>query len=160
MDNGDDLTGRPRDMWFIDLPLGLSRADAALFASPFNHVEAAPDEDGKLIHELRAASGSSSDTYRVVAARRPRPEMRSRIERLSRYIVTAETAKYRLFVWLAYPVLPDKNYRHRPRRRSDVRPFAFRFHEAWSLRLGLGPSGPAPLHPTHPPSRRSPSPKA
>ena len=107
--NGDDVTGGPRDMWFIDLPLGLSRVDAALFASPFNHIETSPDEEGKLIHELREASGSNSDTYPWWQPWRPRPEMRSRIERLSRYIVTPETAEYRLFVWLAYPVLPDKN---------------------------------------------------
>jgi hypothetical protein len=135
--NGDDLTGRPRDMWFIDLPLGLSRADAALFASPFNHIETAPDEEGELIHELREASGSSSDTYPWWQPWRPRPEMRSRIERLSRYIVTGETAEYHLFVWLAYPVLPDKNLIVIP--REDDLMFGLlqsRFHEAWALRKG------------------------
>jgi len=134
--NGDDLTGRPRDMWFIDLPLGLSKAEAALFASPFNHLATTPDEEGKLIHELREASGSSSETYPWWQPWRPRPEMRSRIERLSRYIVTAETAEYRLFVWLAYPVLPDKNLIVIP--REDDLMFGLlqsRFHEAWALRM-------------------------
>jgi hypothetical protein len=96
-------------MWFIDLPLRLSKADAALFASPFIHLANTPDKDGKMVHELREASGSSSDTYPWWQPWRPRPKMRSRIERLSRYIVTGETAEYRIFVWLAYPVLPDKN---------------------------------------------------
>lgn len=135
--NGDDVTGRPRDMWFIDLPVGLSMADAALFASPFKHIETAPDEEGKLIHELREASGSSSETYPWWQPWRPRPEMRSRIERLSRYIVTPETAEYRLFVWLAYPVLPDKNLIVIP--REDDLMFGLlqsRFHEAWALRKG------------------------
>jgi hypothetical protein len=135
--NGDDLTGRPRDMWFIDLPLRLSKADAALFASPFNHIANTPDEDGKMIHELREASGSSSDTYPWWQPWRPRPEMRSRIERLSRYIVTGETAEYRLFVWLAYPVLPDKNLIVIPREDDLMLGLLQnRFHEAWALRKG------------------------
>jgi hypothetical protein len=102
--NGDDLTGRPRDMWFIDLPLGLSKGEAALFASPFNHIATTPDDEGKLVEDLRAALGERAGP-RWWEPHWPRPEMRSRIERLSRYIVTAETAEYRLFVWLAYPVL-------------------------------------------------------
>ena len=135
--NGDDVTGRPRDMWFIDLPLGLPKGEAALFASPFNHIETTPDEDGKKIHELREASGSSSKAYPWWQPWRPRPEMRSRIEALSRYIVTPETAQYRLFVWLTYPVLPDKNLIVIP--RDDDLMFGLlqsRFHEAWALRKG------------------------
>lgn len=135
--NGDDLTGRPRDMWFIDLPLGLSKADAALFASPFQHLATTPDEDGNLLPSLRDASGSSSETYPWWQPWRPRPEMRSRIEQLSRYIVTGETAEHRLFVWLSYPVLPDKNLIVIP--RDDDLMFGLlqnRFHEAWALRKG------------------------
>lgn len=135
--NGDDVTGRPRDMWFIDLPIGLSRADAALFASPFQHIATTPDDDGKLIEELRSASGSSSENYPWWQPWRPRPEMRARITPLRRYIVTPETAEYRLFVWLSYPVLPDKNLIVIP--REDDLMFGLlhsRFHEAWALRKG------------------------
>ena len=135
--NGDDLTGRPRDMWFIDLPLGLGKAEASLFASPFHHVATMPDEDGKTIQELREASGSTSETYPWWEPWRPRPEMRSRIERLSRYLVTAETAQHRVFVWLSYPVLPDKNLIVIP--REDDLMFGLlqsRFHAAWALRKG------------------------
>jgi hypothetical protein len=134
--NGDDLTGRPRDMWFIDLPLRLSKADAALFASPFHHIATTPDEDGNLVQELRAALAERAGP-RWWEPHWPRPEMRSRIERLSRYIVTGETAEYRLFVWLSYPVLPDKNLIVIP--RDDDLMFGLlqsRFHEAWALRKG------------------------
>jgi hypothetical protein len=78
--NGDDLTGRPRDMWFIDLPPGLNKAEAALFASPFRHIATTPDEDGKTVQQLREASGSESETYPWWEPWRPRPGMRSRIE--------------------------------------------------------------------------------
>lgn len=135
--NGDDLTGRPRDMWFIDLPPGLPKAEAALYDKPFRHIATSPDADGKLVPELRDASGGTSKAYPWWQPWRRRPDMRARIERLSRYIVTAETAEYRLFVWLAYPVLPDKNLIVIP--REDDLMFGLlqnRFHEAWSLRKG------------------------
>jgi type II restriction/modification system DNA methylase subunit YeeA len=106
--NGDDLTGRPRDVWFIDLPLGLDKADAALFVSPFTHIASTPSEDGKLVEDLRKALGDRAGP-RWWEPHWPRPEMRSRIERLERYLETAETALHRIFVWLSYPVLPDKN---------------------------------------------------
>jgi type II restriction/modification system DNA methylase subunit YeeA len=63
--------------------------------------------------------------------------MRRKIERLSRYIVTPETAQYRLFCWLAYPILPDKNLI--VIAREDDTSFGIlhsRFHEAWALKLG------------------------
>lgn len=134
--NGDDVTGRPRDMWFIDLPLGLTKAEATLFASPFSHIANTPDEDGKLVQELRTALGERAGP-RWWEPHWPRPEMRSRIERLSRYIVTPETAQHRLFVWLSYPVLPDKNLIVIP--REDDLMFGLlhsRFHEEWALRKG------------------------
>ena len=63
--------------------------------------------------------------------------MRYRIERLSRYIVTPEYAQHRVFVWLSYPILPDKNLIVIP--REDDLMFGLlqnRFHVAWALRKG------------------------
>ncbi len=134
--NGDDVTARPRDMWFIDLPLGLSKADAAAFVSPFTHLANTPDADGKLIQELRAALGERAGP-RWWEPHWPRPDMRARITSLQRYIVTPETAQHRLFVWLSYPVLPDKNLIVVP--REDDLMFGLlhsRFHQEWALRKG------------------------
>ena len=134
--NGDDVTGRPRDMWFIDLPLGLAKKDAALFASPFNHVAKTLDDKGFNVEQLRQALGERAGP-RWWEPHWPRPEMRDRIKGLSRYIVTPETAQHRLFVWLSYPVLPDKNLIVIP--RDDDLMFGLlhsRFHEAWALRKG------------------------
>lgn len=134
--NGDDLTGRPRDVWFVDLPLGLSKGDASLYAAPFRHIATTPDEDGKTVQQLREALAERAGP-RWWEPHWPRPEMRSRIERLTRYIVTPETAQHRLFVWLSYPVLPDKNLIVIP--REDDLMFGLlhsRFHEAWALRKG------------------------
>ena len=134
--NGDDLTGRPRDMWFIDLPLGLRKAEASLFASPFQHIATTRDEDGKTVQELREALAERAGP-RWWEPHWPRPEMRSRIQSLRRYIVTAETAQHRVFVWLSFPVLPDKNLIVIP--RDDDLMFGLlqsRFHAAWALRKG------------------------
>lgn len=135
--NGDDVAGRPRDMWFIDWPPGCSQKEAALYELPFVHLSTTADQDGKRLEVLRKESGSSSESYPWWQPWRPRPEMRSRIERLRRYIVTPETAQYRLFVWLSFPVLPDKNLIVIP--REDDLMFGLlhsRFHELWALRKG------------------------
>ena len=134
--NGDDVTGRPRDMWLIDLPLNLSELDASVFASPFSHLEVATDEDGKTVKQLRAELGERAGP-RWWEPHWPRPEMRSRIAGTQRYIITPETAQYRLFVWLSLPVLPDKNLIVIP--REDDTTFGIlhsRFHEIWALRKG------------------------
>jgi hypothetical protein len=135
--NGDDLTGRPRDVWFIDIRIGLDRRNAALWEAPFAHLLSARDEEGKSLEELRAPHGFDSATERWWEPWRSRPAMRRQIERLSRYIVTPETAAYRLFVWLRFPILPDKNLIVIP--RDDDVTFGIlhsRFHEAWALRKG------------------------
>jgi len=134
--NGDDVTGRPRDYWLINLPLGLSEAEASLYVSPFNHVATTPDEDGKTVKQLRAELGDRAGP-RWWEPHWPRPEMRSRIATLSRYIVTPETSQHRLFVWLHPPVLADKNLIVIP--REDDTAFGIlhsRFHEVWALRKG------------------------
>ena len=134
--NGDDVTGRPRDMWLIDLPLGLQYADAALYEKPFKHLITTPDKDGVLLQQLREALDDRAGP-RWWELAWPRPEMRSRIAGLDRYIVTPETAEHRFFVWLKPPILPDKNLIVVP--RSDDVMFALlhsKFHEVWSLRKG------------------------
>lgn len=63
--------------------------------------------------------------------------MRQSIQHATRYIVTTETSEHRLFIWLRYPVLPDKNLI--VFARDDDAAFGIlhsRFHELWALRLG------------------------
>lgn len=134
--NGDDVTSRPRDYWLIDLPLGLSESEASLFVSPFEHVSGTPDQDGKLVIQLRAELGERAGP-RWWEQHWPRGEMRARIAQMSRYLVTPETAQHRLFIWLELPTLPDKNLIVIP--RDDDTTFGVlhsRFHEIWALRKG------------------------
>jgi hypothetical protein len=134
--NGDDVTKRPRDMWFIDLPLGLSEAQAAQYEAPFHHLATTPDENGKSVRENRQDLEERAHE-RWWEPHWPRQEMRRQIEALRRYIVTPETAEHRVFSWLSYPTLPDKNLI--VIARDDDLMFGIlqsRFHELWSLRKG------------------------
>lgn len=135
--NGDDITGRPRDYWFIDLPRGLTEAEAALFVSPFDHVSTTRDEDGKTVQELRQELGTRAGP-RWWEPLWPRPGMRKRIAVADRYIITPETSQYRLFVWQKPPTLPDKNLIVIP--RSDDTTFGVLhsiFHQYWSPKKRL-----------------------
>ena len=139
--NGDDLTSRPRDVWFIDLPRGQLLAQVALFEAPFQHLAQCPyDPDDPASETLTKVRAGARDLH---AQRQwwepywPRPEMRRSIGAVTRYIVTPETAEHRLFVWLRFPVLPDKNLIVFPREDDTTLGILHsRFHEAWSTAFG------------------------
>ena len=134
--NGDDVTGRPRDMYFIDLPLGMTEREAALYDAPFTHLKVTPDENGQNLSALRQALGERAGP-RWWEPHWPRPEMRSRIADLHRFIVTPETSEHRIFTWMMPPTLPDKNLIVIP--RSDDLIFGIlhsKFHASWAARKG------------------------
>jgi MmeI, DNA-methyltransferase domain/MmeI, helicase spacer domain/MmeI, target recognition domain len=138
--NGDDVTGRPRDRWLLDFPVGLSERDAASFESPFEylkHAQYVPERGKPPVSFVNYRISTPGQNPSWWEPHRPRPEMRKRIKQLSRYIITPETSQYRLFVWLKYPILPDKNLI--VIASEDDTTFGVlhsRFHEVWSLRLG------------------------
>ncbi len=126
--NGIDLTRRPRDCWIIDFPLDNSQEYVALFEAPFEYAKKniKPTRIGK--REIRANERWWEHYW-------PRPEMRRKISNLSRYLVTPEVSKYRIFVFLSMPTLPDKNLI--VITRSDDTFFGVlqsRIHELWALR--------------------------
>ncbi len=68
---------------------------------------------------------------------RMRPEMRSAVRPIPRFIVTPTTSKHRIFVWLADPVLPD--HKLVVIAREDDLSFgilASRPHELWAKAIG------------------------
>jgi hypothetical protein len=140
--NGDDLAGRPRDCWFIDLPLRMTEAQASFFQAPYAYLAAAlydptNPEDRRTLIQARAEARDRHARERWWEPYWPRPEMRQQIASMTRYIVTGETAEHRLFTWLAMPVVPDKNLV--VIARDDDTTFGIlhsRFHEAWALRQG------------------------
>lgn len=98
--NGLDITRRNRGIWIIDFPSSMSVAEAALYERPFQHVE---------FHVKPLRDTSKRETYRRrwwVHAE-PCDAMRAKLAPLTRYVATPTLTKYRLFVWLTNPTLPD-----------------------------------------------------
>jgi len=128
--NGIDLARRPRDFWLIDFPLNKKEDEIALYEAPhtFGINTIKPTRVGK--REVRANERWWEHYW-------PRPEMRGKISSLSRYIVTPEVSKHRLFAWMSLPFLPDKNLI--VITRDDDSTFGIlqsRFHDLWALSLG------------------------
>lgn len=101
--NALDLTRRPRGMWIIDFPPGMSLTDAALYEAPFEYIK-------KHVKPMRAKAKSGDCTgIDWWVHQRPRPELRESIGALSepRFICTPRVSKHRLFVWLPRTTLPD-----------------------------------------------------
>lgn len=66
-----------------------------------------------------------------------RPEMRSKVESLTRFLVTTTTSKHRLFIWLKPPVLPDHQlivFAHEDDYFLGL--LHSRIHEVWALGQG------------------------
>ena len=127
--NTDDLFKSRVQRWIID-NADLTLEQATLYEAPHAHVVACvkPQRDNNRDRWLK------ENWWRP---QRMRPEMRSRIASLARFLVTATTAKHQIFVWLDHPTLPD----------HKLTVFAFdydramgvlqsRIHQIWSLSLG------------------------
>ncbi len=118
--NGRDITARPSDTWIIDFGTDMSEANAALYETPFAHV-------------LANVKPARKDT-KWWLHERPRPELRTALYDLSRFIVTPRVAKHRFFVWLSANVLPDTRL-NVIASDSDALfgILCSRIHEVWSL---------------------------
>jgi hypothetical protein len=144
--NGDDIVGRPRDVWLVDFPPKLSEADVALYEQPFAFISSAPydpPEDNRLLKDVRALARDDHARLNWWLPYWSRPEMREKISILSRYIVTPMTAEHRVFYWLSYPVIPDNNLV--VIARDDDIHFGIlssKIHEVWTTargnRMGAG----------------------
>jgi type II restriction/modification system DNA methylase subunit YeeA len=126
--NGDDLAGRSRGVWVIDFNGFGSLGEVAIFESPLRLVE----------EQVKSARTS----YRTGGKRfwrfeRHRPAMRKAIEKHARFLGTTTVSKFRPFVWLDAPVLPD--HQLIVFARSDdyfLGVLHSRLHEVWSLVQG------------------------
>jgi type II restriction/modification system DNA methylase subunit YeeA len=95
--NALDIAGRPRDMWIVDfgeMPI----TEAALYEDPFTYAEA---------HIKPERLKARSTTGKWWLHERPRADMRTALERHSRYLITPRVSKYRIFAWLDVRTLPD-----------------------------------------------------
>ncbi|MGH9813957.1 MAG: type IIL restriction-modification enzyme MmeI, partial [Candidatus Acidiferrales bacterium] len=95
--NGSDITGRPRGMWIVDFGT-MPEKEAALYEKPFQHVllEVRPE---------RVRSRTTRSEWWL--HERPRPEMRSALSQVERFVITPRVSKHRIFAWQPRGVLPD-----------------------------------------------------
>lgn len=105
--NGRDLTSRPRGAMVIDL-FGLSAEQVrATYPEVYQHLL-------QTVRVDRQAQVERSPTKDAIAYRdnwwvfgKPRSELRLAMAGLSRYVVTVETTKHRVFQFLDAAVIPD-----------------------------------------------------
>jgi hypothetical protein len=126
--NGIDVTSRPRDMWIIDFGVDMPENEAALYEAPFDYIL-------KYVKPTRLSSRTTRTEWWL--HERPRPEMRTAIAHLSRYIVTPRVAKHRLFVWVSPDTLPDSATIAIARADNYfLGVLHSKVHELWSRRKG------------------------
>ncbi len=128
--NGIDVTRRSRDSWIVDFGPTMTEQEAACFVEPFSHIF-------RVVKPIREQN--SLEPLRRLWWRhwRPRAEMREALAPLSRFIVTPEVSKHRVFAWAPKSVGADKNLI--VIARDDDTTFGIlqsRIHELWSLRMG------------------------
>jgi type II restriction/modification system DNA methylase subunit YeeA len=98
--NGSDITGRSRGYYIIDFGVDMAEQNAALYEMPFRHVV-------EKIKPKRDANRRESYRKRWWIHVEPRPEMRTKLKSLKRYLATPAVSKFRLFTWLDQAILPD-----------------------------------------------------
>ena len=128
--NGMDLTRRASGKWIVDFGVSMTKAEAAYFEGPFDHVV----EKVKPARQLNRNTKLRETWWLHEASR---PQMWKALKGISRYIATPRVAKHRLFVWCDVRVCPDCQLI--VVARDDDTTFGVlhsRFHESWSLRLG------------------------
>jgi type II restriction/modification system DNA methylase subunit YeeA len=141
-----DVVGRPSDRWVIDFDAQMPETAAALYEAPFEHLREAwrienERRDRDRLEPLRAREPRSRARWWV--HQRPRPELRSALKPLQRFIVTPETSEHRLFVWGDPKTLIQGSLF--AIARDDDTSFGIlhsRIHEVWATaqgnRMGVG----------------------
>jgi len=134
--NGSDVTSRYADRWVIDFGPTMGEDEAALYEAPFAHVV-------EHVKPVRLTNNRKSRAVHWWRHGETRPGLRSKLNGLSRYIATVETAKHRIFVWLPASVAAEHKLVVIP--RDDDETFGLlssRFHVVWAVsaggRLGVG----------------------
>jgi type II restriction/modification system DNA methylase subunit YeeA len=127
--NGEAITGRDPDNWIISFG-EMEEGQASLFPEPFEWVQ-------QNVLPVRSASNSSMERRRWWLLARRAPDLFNAVRDLSRFLVTPEVSKYRIFSWLSGKVVPDKNLI--VIARDDDETFGIlqsRLHTLWALRVG------------------------
>jgi len=128
--NGSDITQHWKGNWVIDFGPTMAEQDAALYEAPFAWVV----ENVKPVRINNNRKARAVNWWRHGEAR---PGLRTKLQGLSRYIATPETAKHRFFVWFPLSVAPEHSLIVIP--RDDDLTFGIlssRIHTLWAFEKG------------------------
>jgi hypothetical protein len=130
--NGKQLSQRRADAWVVDFGNDMSESDATLYEMPFDHVK-------RIVYPERIGRADKSQAKRWWLHARPSPVYRHYLKTGAvRVIVSSAVAKHRLFSWISSSELAD--HALIVIARPDDTTFGIlhsRFHELWSLRMGV-----------------------
>jgi hypothetical protein len=127
-----DITGKPRDALVLDL-YGLSEHQAldsfsAIYDFLISHVR---------VDRQQSRRKAYREKWWIFVE--PRPDLRRAIANLHRYIVTPEVAKFRPFVFVEGPVLPDASlYVIATTDAYILGVLSSSIHRSWVLAPGVG----------------------
>ena len=96
--NGQDITKRSGDRFVVDFR-SMSEKEASLYEEPFRYILP--------VKAHRALMGQQEALDTWWQHWRTRTEMRAKLEKLDRFIVTPCLSKHRIFTWKHKPTLPD-----------------------------------------------------
>jgi len=126
--NGLDVTRRFRGKHIIDFGTTMTLEEAALYEAPFENVN-------EHVRPKRETSRTTRAEWWL--HERPRVDMREALDGLPRFLCTATTAKYRLFIWLDGQTLADHQTIAFARDDDYFLGLVHsRAHEVWSLKTG------------------------
>ncbi|MEA2889199.1 MAG: hypothetical protein QOD11_3559 [Bradyrhizobium sp.] len=138
--NGMDVTRRNERKWCVDFGVRMTERDASLYEAPFRFVKEAFEQE----NFRRKSEGKRPLRGRELRTladwwiyQRPRGDMRSKIASSTRYIVTPEVSKHRLFQFFEPIYLTSGSVY--AIIRDDFTSFGIlqsKFHSVWALRLG------------------------
>lgn len=129
--NAMDITRRPRGLWIIDYPPGMSESDSALYEEPFKYILE------KVRPFRRTAKSGDATGVPWWIHQRPRVEMRQATSGSTRYLVTPRVAKHRVFAWMDSAYLPDTRLNVFSNPSDELLGLLqSRIHEIWSLAKG------------------------
>jgi type II restriction/modification system DNA methylase subunit YeeA len=134
--NALDLVRRSREMYVIDFGVDMTEAAASLYEAPFEYIR-------KEVRPIRIKNNREAYARKWWLHVEPRPELRTALTSLTRFLVTPRVASHRLFAFVHSATVPDS--RLYAFARSDDYFFGVlhsRAHEAWALatssRHGVG----------------------
>ncbi len=127
--NAKDIVGLPSNTWIIDFGNAITELEASDYIEPFAYIERHVKSERP---QMRGEEGT-----RWWMHQRPRPAFRAAITGLSRYLVTPQVSKHRIFKWVPSTTLPSNAVV--AFAREDDYFFGVlhsRPHEVWALAMG------------------------